>query len=235
MYCKVFLRNMTDLIKQKVVTQQDAFWYESPHILFDRHRLDEFFPNTTMLLTEQLNAAVRLSLYLGIAMTVYKKQIKYLYIPMMTMLFTYAIYYQSQRKTEAFESVVDKSIDDPVMIRPTQNNPFMNVLPGDYLENPNREAVSKLNTYRNPVLEKEIDDKFNYNLYRDVDDVYGKYNSQRQFYTMPVTTIPNEQGKLANWLYQTGPTCKEGNGSQCVANNHRPLKDSKYRNPYFYV
>jgi len=39
--------------------------------------------------------------------------------------------------------------------------------------------------------------------------LYGKSNSQRQYYQMPSTTIPNEQTSFAKWLYATGPTCKE--------------------------
>ena len=34
-------------------------------------------------------------------------------------------------------------------------------------------------------------------------------NSQRQFYTMPNTTIPNAQDDFAKWLYANPKTCKE--------------------------
>ena len=43
----------------------------------------------------------------------------------------------------------------------------------------------------------------------DVNDVFGKMNSQRQFYTMPSTTIPNAQDDFAKWLYLNPKTCKE--------------------------
>ena len=65
-----------------------------------------------------------------------------------------------------------------------------------------------------------------FNLYKDVSDIFSKNNSQRQFYTTPVTTIPNDQGSFADWLYKTPPTCKENNGNQCVANNFYNLKQS---------
>ena len=32
-------------------------------------------------------------------------------------------------------------------------------------------------------------------------DVFGKRNSQRQFYTMPNTEVPNSQDEFAKWLY----------------------------------
>jgi hypothetical protein len=61
-----------------------------------------------------------------------------------------------------------------------------------------------------PEIKKEMDNYFNNNLYRDVDDVFGKMNSQRQFFTMPWTTIPpDENGDFKNWLYNNPRTCKE--------------------------
>ena len=96
----------------------------------------------------------------------------------------------------------------------------------DYQLHPNRQSLNKLNNYINPELEKLINNKFNYNLYRDMSDIFGRNNSQRQFYTTPVTTIPNKQMKFARWLYNTPPTCKEGNGNQCVANNRDDLRQS---------
>ena len=71
-------------------------------------------------------------------------------------------------------------------------------------------------------------DKFGYNLYRDVGDLYGKNNSQRQYYTMPATTMPNDQTAFAKWCYNTGPTCKE-RGLYC-APIYSPVKDTN--NPY---
>ena len=109
----------------------------------------------------------------------------------------------------------------------------MNVMPDDYIKRPNRESINKANQYINPNLNKKIEDKCNFNLYKDADDIFERNTTQRQFYTMPVTTIPNEQTKLAKWLYLMPPTCKEGNGDQCVKYNWEFLKDSKIRNGIF--
>ena len=66
-------------------------------------------------------------------------------------------------------------------------------------------------------------------LIRDVNDLFGKNNSQRHFYTVPGNSIPNDQDTFAKWLYATPKTCKEGNGLQCAANmygvNKGPLGD----------
>ena len=64
-------------------------------------------------------------------------------------------------------------------------------------------------------IKKEIDTQFNYNNFRDVDDLFVRGNSQRQFYTMPSTTIPNDQDGFAKWLYKLPETCKE-NQTNCL-------------------
>ena len=177
-----------------------------------------------MTLEEQLNSVVRLSIYLSVVMYLYTFNINYVYICILTLIFTYLIYTNSSRVKENFSTQKNN------IVIPSINNPYMNILPDDYIKNPERQAVSRLNNYKNDNIDKEINNKFNYNLYVDSSDIYGRNTSQRQFYTTPITTIPNEQGKFANWLYKTPPTCKEGNGFQCIKNNYEPLRDSYIRN-----
>ena len=68
-----------------------------------------------------------------------------------------------------------------------------------------------------------LEKHFNTDLYRDSTDLFDTKNAQRIWYTTPVTSIPNDQESFANWLYKTPPTCKEGNGAQCIANYYTPL------------
>lgn len=219
-----------NLLKNSDSVIKDKFWYKNPAILLNFDRLDEFIPSRDMTLEEQLNSLVRLSTYLSLGMVFYTYNTNYIYIAILTLVFTYFIYYYSDRSPVTEEFTINKSTN---IIKPTQDNPFMNILPNEYLDNPNRESISKFNCNKNPVLDKLITKHFNYNLYRDSSDLYGRNTSQRQFYTMPVTTIPNEQGKLANWLYSSPPTCKEANGIACSRNNYEHLKDSKIRNGIF--
>ena len=60
-----------------------------------------------------------------------------------------------------------------------------------------------------PEIKKLMDQGFSNNLYRDVSDVFGKNSSQRNYFTMPWTTIPNKQDEFARWLYLSPKTCKE--------------------------
>jgi hypothetical protein len=206
------------------ISNNNNFWFYNPSILFDNTKIYDFIPNKNMILEEQLNSIVRLSIYISITLTLINKKMNHMYIAIMTSIFTYLIYFYSKKNEEEFQNKKEK------IIKPSQDNPFMNINQNDYLNNPNRESASKLKNNIDSILNNEIDKHFNYNLYKDVEDVFNRRNSQRQFYTTPVTTIPNEQTKFAKWLYKSPPTCKEGNGYGCIKNNLDLLKDSKYRN-----
>ena len=99
---------------------------------------------------------------------------------------------------------------------PTDENPFMNPMISDYGTQNTKKPICDY--YNNKAIHKMVDDKFLDGLYQDVNDIFGKNNSQREFYTVPVTSLPNDQGNFAKWLYSTPPSCKEGNALQCSAN-----------------
>jgi hypothetical protein len=230
----IFKLSGLNLLKHKKIEKRDNFWFNNPFILIDPNRLDEFFPSKVMTLEEQINAMIRLLGYISVFLMLYSGNSNYLYLLIFALIISYVVYKYSDSisvgkvKKEDFMSNYDSNKN---YILPTMDNPFMNVQYDDYIKNPDREAISKLNNYKNPNLEKLIEEKFNYNLYKDVSDIFSKNNSQRQFYTTPVTTIPNDQKSFANWLYKTPPTCKENNGNQCVANNYYNLKqNSSFKN-----
>ena len=204
----------------------DNFWLNNPKILIDPNRLSEFFPNPHMTTVEQLNAIVRFCFYLSIILMLLKQNINYIYLFIISLVITFGIYQYDPKlklmeKKETFGIFDNRSKRDKHKnyVKPTYANPFMNPSLLDYTENPNREAYSKKSFVNNDALDLDIEQKFSYNLYQDVNDIFGKTNSQRQFYTTPITTIPNEQSNFAKWLYGTNDTCKDNNGYQCMINN----------------
>jgi len=109
----------------------------------------------------------------------------------------------------------DDTYDDgKLMTLPSPRNPFMNVLIDEIKYNPNRpEAASVDNT----TVKSTMDDYFRVNWFSDPTDVFGKSQNQRQFITMPSTTIPNDRKSFQDWLYKIpGKTCKEGGREACV-------------------
>ena len=96
--------------------------------------------------------------------------------------------------------------------QPNINNPFMNPLLFDSRIRNNACDVIK------PENQLQIEKEYNKYCIKDVSDIWNHNSGRRQFYTVANTSYPNNQGSFANWLYKTPPTCKEGNGAQCVAN-----------------
>ena len=98
---------------------------------------------------------------------------------------------------------------------PTSKNLFMNILLDEYKYNPDRPDAAPIGQ---PTVKQAMDDFFRVQWFSDPTDVFGKNQGQRQFITQPSTTVPNDQGSFANWLYKIpGKTCKEGGRSACLA------------------
>jgi hypothetical protein len=191
------------------------FWLESYTILFKKEYMDQFFPMKEMTFIEKLNAIMRLSIYLSIALYIITWNYQYLWIMILVGAITCFVYYNQKDNVEMYFNSYSNDVENEITeekwkeeknpVQPDVHNPFMNInlITDDKTKEP---APS---SWDNVELQKKIEDKFQYNLYRDVGDLYGKSNSQREFYTMPSTTIPNNQTQFAKWCYGTSPTCKE--------------------------
>ena len=109
----------------------------------------------------------------------------------------------------------DNTYDDgEIMTLPSPRNPFMNVLIDEIKYNPLRKGAKSV---EDPVVKSTMDDFFRVNWFSDPTDVFGKSQNQRQFITMPSTTVPNDRESFQNWLYKIpGKTCKEGGREACV-------------------
>ena len=95
--------------------------------------------------------------------------------------------------------------------RPTNDNPMMNP---HALEFGNGDPPAACNA-NDEDIKDNMKVTFNHDLFRDVDELWERENSQRQFYTMPNTAIPNNQTEFAKFLYHTkNRNCKTD--SQCL-------------------
>jgi hypothetical protein len=117
------------------------------------------------------------------------------------------------------EAVTDRVTEDVIgasdRTYPTDANPFMNVLVNEVLDTPTRGAAATVDTN---AMARQLSDQFQTRLYGDPTDVYQHTQDQRVWATGPITSIPNDQGSFANWLYRVpGKTCKEGNNAACFS------------------
>ena len=89
----------------------------------------------------------------------------------------------------------------------------MNVLIDQIKYNPTRAAALSV---LDPEVSVTLDQFFKTNFTSDPTDVFGRSQSQRQFYVTPSTTVPNDVESYQNWLYKIpGKTCKEGGREAC--------------------
>ena len=98
---------------------------------------------------------------------------------------------------------------------PTKKNPFMNLNVLDYGTN----KVVKP-ALRGIKVQNKISKYFD-KMYKNANDLNDKDGFLRQYYTMPVTTIPNNAIKFAKWCYRKKGTCKKE--KYCYNNIYSPL------------
>jgi len=127
-------------------------------------------------------------------------------------------YYENKEnnKEETLEKFNRDIIYNETCVKPNLENPFMNPTMVNIQNNPNKNI--KACYIDNEKIRNEIDYYFKTPVFKDVKDIYERNFSDRQFYTVPSSTIPNNQGDFAKWLYYRKTSCKEGNGQQCYNN-----------------
>lgn len=222
------------------------FWTEKPSVLFENAwDFFPFSKEAIMCSTTALNSLTRFGLYLGILLYLITRKTIYLGIPVLTAILATALYYGMKESgvlrqglmpgtpsldrptfKEGFSnqnfiegsSASDKMIIDIIgsdldRTEPTRPNPFMNVLINEISEYPSKPpAKYLLSSQMKPIIDKQFENK----VYADPGDVWNKNQGQREFYTMPSTSTPNDRENYQNWLYRVpGKTCKEGNMSAC--------------------
>lgn len=179
------------------------FWLENPKILFS----DDFDFQIPSGFVDRLNFFFRYSLILSIILAIIFQDLNFLLLAIIIGLITIMFYYNRKEHYNNDDEIT--IIDNKVCRNSTFHNPFMNPSLLDIKEHQieacNHEKV-------------DMNKKFYEGVYRSANDLYDKEASLRQFYTVPSTTIPNNQGEFANWLYNQGPSCKEGNYDRCTKN-----------------
>lgn len=190
----------------------DNFWYNNISILYDKNYILEIIPNRDYDLNRKLNALVRLSIIYGIVSYLFTNNSEYMCIPFITLIATLFLYKYTANKegfSLDFKNIYEKIpsvdvYDEDSCILPTKDNPFMNLNTYDYSRTDNVVRNKACKSYDNVKIQNMIESKFNQDLFLDSNDLFNRRNSQRQFYTMPNTSVPNNQDEFARSLYDIG-------------------------------
>jgi hypothetical protein len=132
--------------------------------------------------------------------------------------FNYGVGPQAANVTQEVLSAPDKDMfwGDPILREPTRDNPFMNVMPMDYDAPPLfadyvHYEKSTYPSQKELEVRNLVKNKFEDGLIQNADSLFWeRLNSQREFVSQPVGSVPNNQAEFANWLYGTPGNCKQG-------------------------
>ena len=188
----------------------DKLWIHDINILLNKNRIMEFWPNKHLEPVENMNALCRFSIYSGILLSILKQDMFYIIISLIIMAFLTFLF--SLRKSEqmkvpkqpAHQDYELNNISIKKCRKPTKNNPFSNI---NYLENNTNQGPACPYNEVKEEINKAFFDGFEQNPY----DIYNKKHSQRQFFSVANTTLPNNQESFAQFLYGNSNTnkCKE--------------------------
>lgn len=105
----------------------------------------------------------------------------------------------------------------PSLRNPTTDNPFMNVMPLDYDAEPIYQNYPRYENSLDPSprqleIRESVEDNFDSKLWQNEESrLFERLNSQRQFVSQPVGSVPNKQNEFGAWLYGNEyGTCKSG-------------------------
>lgn len=210
-------------------------------LLFDKNHIFEIVPTKSMNNSQKVNAIIRFSLFLSILIYLFTENYLYLYIFLITIVVAYFIYIFSNKEffqgekgetnKKSQEESGDKSSEATKhpkkenkikveCVMPTTNNPLMNPLIGE------RKSYKKTSC---PNTEEKIEGMIESKINASILDPSTKY-FQRNMYTMPNTSTPNDQTTFAKWLYNTPVSCSEGkhsvlNQKRACAYNNKSLHE----------
>lgn len=190
---------------------ESKFWITNYKELFNNIYL---FPNPEMSKNQILNSFTRYSIIMIFLFYFINSNSNWYYLPIgiiigCILLYTIDISKQKEEELEKIKnSIKCKS--------PTLNNPYMNILVTQ-----DKQELPACDSREEEV--KDLTNKYyKFNLYQNGEDLFDKKNMERQFYTMPSSTIPNKQNEFINWLYKNEGNCKT-NTELCL-----PYEDKRY-------
>ena len=223
---------------------KDIFWLDYPLILFKKDQIFQLWPATNLTVERKLNALTRLVILLTLIGYAITKRIEFFIVSFLTLLGITLLYKKRQikskvvkesfsapkksktKKTEMGGDVKSEffNLESENYTQPTKNNPMMNVLLTDIIDNPKRAPAAP--SYEPPINDAINNSTMDPRLFLDLGDNLSFDRSMRNFYAMPNTKIPADQKGFAEFCYGNMPSCKEGNEFQCAKNNtsSRPWK-----------
>lgn len=183
------------------------FWLNNPKVLLES---DKIFPNSGMSYDEKLNSIARFALVFLVIVYLMNGDMKWMSFSVTLLVLTVLL----RKNEEKFENAFCTPI--------TKENPYGNFTMGDYFKDVGRPSACPATIEES---HNKIKESFNGML---TEDYYQKNINFRDFYTLPVTKVANDQTEFAKFLLGNSGECKH-DGNNCLKN-----EDPKFHRGRFF-
>lgn len=176
----------------------EPLWINDPAILFSPSTWQKFVPTKDMDVSAALNSVVRFTVYFSILLYATSGKSSYLFsIPVV--LITTIVFSKLFPTTRALVETFKVPTLTTNYTMPTQENPFMNPLLTDIMDDPNRPDAAPIT--KNSV-KREIEKAFQQTseLQMDTTDRFDQAQAMRNFATLQNGTIPSDQDGFLKFL-----------------------------------
>ena len=205
----------------KTSMNRNDFWVSDPTCL----NFLKIWPNRNATTEEIMNIVTVLVVYMSFISSIIVKSFMPLYTGILAIGIIAVVYYLAYSPKEQYKSLKyfnsfkpnQTYVNSAELRTPTKNNPFMNLLPVDYdipqkFKDYDRYKTVDTPTPSSEIIRNEVDDDFIGGLFQGPNGkLWQRQNSQREFVSQPIGSVPNDQGEFANWLYgNVEGTCKAG-------------------------
>lgn len=198
-------------------SKDPELWYKNPMVLLNDY--DQFFPTNNLSRAGKINAVARFGIYYLILLILFSKDAKWIAISVIVLGISYYL-----GVSEGFVSL-DNDIDGKACQPPTKYNPFMNYTVGDMIK-----GVDRMPACKYEDVKKKMRYDYKSKFPSDSNDMWGKYASDRQFYTMPNTNIVNDQNGFATACFGDSGECKS-TGQNCLKVNDIMYHTARLQSP----
>ena len=188
-----------------------------PKDVFNSDQLLNFWPSSSQSAKDRTSATARFVIYASVIVFLITRDSRVFALGGLVLAILYYLWTANMIKDGKYRSAYGDG-RSPNILRgsvtmPTLDNPMGNVLMTDYLDQPDRPAAAWY-----PSVRQEVQQEWS-----QIHPFERKRDAERNFYTMPVTTIPNDQASFAQASFGKpfSPMCKDQGGAACDIDSDR--------------
>lgn len=180
-----------------------------PKEIFRSDKLLEFWPTGKQSPKDRVASTARFIIYASVIIWLFNRDGRVFALGglVLAILYYLSVTNMVAGLRPAYADGVQSSVFREPVTMPTLDNPMGNVLMTDYIDQPDRPAAAWY-----PSVKQEVS-----NEWSKIHPFERKRDAERNFYTMPSTTIPNDQTAFAEASYgkKFSPMCKDGANFAC--------------------